>query len=133
MPVKKILETSLYVRDLDRSAEFYRELLQAEKIAGDQRFVALAIGGQNVLLLFKQQASDNAVATPGGIIPGHGAGGGAHVAFAIPAESMAEWQARLAERGIAIESHVTWPRGGHSLYFYDADRNLIELATPGLW
>ena len=32
-----------------------------------------------------------------------------------------------------MESEVTWPQGGRSLYFRDPDGLLVELATPGLW
>ncbi|MDF2970539.1 MAG: glyoxalase, partial [Microvirga sp.] len=39
----------------------------------------------------------------------------------------------LGERKIPIESRVTWPRGGTSLYFRDPDGHVLELATPGLW
>jgi catechol 2,3-dioxygenase-like lactoylglutathione lyase family enzyme len=46
---------------------------------------------------------------------------------------MAEWEGRLQERGIPIESRTTWSRGGTSLYFRDPDGHLLELATPGLW
>ena len=46
---------------------------------------------------------------------------------------MSAWERHLATRGIAIESRVTWPRGGTSLYFRDLDGHSIELATPGLW
>ena len=42
-------------------------------------------------------------------------------------------EARLAEAGIAVEAHTTWPRGGESIYFRDPDNHLVELATPGLW
>jgi catechol 2,3-dioxygenase-like lactoylglutathione lyase family enzyme len=35
--------------------------------------------------------------------------------------------------GIAIESRITWARGGTSLYFRDPDGHSLEVATPGLW
>jgi len=39
----------------------------------------------------------------------------------------------LREHGIAIESTITWPRGGTSIYFRDPDGHLLELVTPGIW
>jgi len=56
-----------------------------------------------------------------------------HLAFSIPAAALSAWEERLAEKGVAIESKVAWPRGGHSVYFRDPDRNLVELITPGCW
>ena len=51
----------------------------------------------------------------------------------ISAASLAEWEKRLAERQVAIETRTRWPRGGESLYFRDPDGHLLELATPGVW
>jgi catechol 2,3-dioxygenase-like lactoylglutathione lyase family enzyme len=55
------------------------------------------------------------------------------MAFSIAADALAEWEARLSEAGVAIESRVKWPRGGESIYFRDPDGHVLELATPGLW
>ncbi len=41
--------------------------------------------------------------------------------------------ARLEAAGVAIESEVTWPRGGRSLYIRDPAGNCVELASPKLW
>ena len=49
------------------------------------------------------------------------------------ADELAEWEARLAAHGIAIEGRTKWSRGGESIYFRDPDGHLLELATPGLW
>jgi catechol 2,3-dioxygenase-like lactoylglutathione lyase family enzyme len=70
---------------------------------------------------------------PGGIIPGHDGGGRLHVAFAVAAADLPAWREHLAAHGVAVESTVTWPRGGQSQYFRDPDGHLIELATPGIW
>ena len=86
-----------------------------------------------VLLLFSEGKSTEGEETPGGFIPPHDTHGTQHVAFAISADSLAEWQARLAEKGVAIESVVRPERGGTSAYFRDPDGHLIELATPGIW
>jgi len=118
-----LLESSLYVDDLARSARFYETVLGLELIASDaERLRAMGVAGRQVLLLFKKGAS-----------PDHDGDGRLHVAFAVSAASLAEWERWLAEYGVAIESRTTWPRGGQSLYFRDPDGHLLELATPGVW
>jgi len=55
------------------------------------------------------------------------------VAFAVGADAVDAWLARLAEHGVAVESRVRWQRGGESIYIRDPDGHSIELITPGLW
>jgi catechol 2,3-dioxygenase-like lactoylglutathione lyase family enzyme len=38
-----------------------------------------------------------------------------------------------ADKAVPVESEVSWPQGGRSLYFLDPDGMVVELATPGLW
>lgn len=68
-----------------------------------------------------------------GTIPPHDGAGRLHVAFAIAAADLPDWEARLEHNGIAIEGRTHWPRGGESIYFRDPDGHLLELATPGVW
>jgi catechol 2,3-dioxygenase-like lactoylglutathione lyase family enzyme len=118
-----LLESSLYVEDLARSVRFYETVLGLELLVSDgERLRAMGVAGRQVLLLFKKGAS-----------PDHDGDGRLHLAFAIPAASLAEWEQRLVERGVAIETRTRWPRGGQSLYFRDPDGHLLELATPGVW
>jgi catechol 2,3-dioxygenase-like lactoylglutathione lyase family enzyme len=128
-----LLETALYVADLDRSRDFYQRVFGFDALRQDHRFCALSAGGREVLLLFRLSASDQPSRTPGGTIPAHGGQGRLHLAFAIPADALAEWEARLARLHVAVESRVRASRGGTSLYFRDPDDHLVELATPGLW
>jgi len=128
-----IKETCLTVADLERSDRFYRELFDLPVLDGDTRFRAFNIADAQVLLLFARGQSGGPVRLPGGLIPPHEASGQSHVAFAISAGDLDAWKARLAQQGVAIESTVTWPRGGTSLYFRDPDGHLIELITPGVW
>ena len=128
-----ILETSLYVTELERAEGFYRHVFGFEPIHRDHRMVALRVAAQSVLLLFRRGATEAGSDTPGGHIPPHGGGGQLHLCFAIPKASLAEWEAHLAACGVEIESRVSWKLGGVSLYVRDPDGHSVELATPGLW
>jgi catechol 2,3-dioxygenase-like lactoylglutathione lyase family enzyme len=128
-----VIETSLYVDDLDRAARFYEDVLGLAVLTADQRFRAYDVGGRSVLLLFRRGATLETVKMPGGTIPPHDGHGPLHIAFAVPADDLADWEQRLAAHGVAIEGRTDWSRGGRSVYFRDPDGHLLELATPGLW
>ena len=131
--VERILETALYVADLDTSRAFYMSVIGCEPMLETPRLIALSVAGRSVLLLFQRGATEESLPTAGGTVPGHGAHGVQHVAFAIEAESLDAWLARLATAGVAVESRVEWERGGVSIYVRDPDGHSIELVTPGLW
>jgi catechol 2,3-dioxygenase-like lactoylglutathione lyase family enzyme len=131
--VNGILETALYVADLERSRAFYQRLMGFDCFLFDKRMCALGVPGRGVLLLFERHGSAAPSHTPVGTIPAHDGLGTLHLAFGIPAESLAAWEAHLGGLGIAIESRITWARGGTSLYFRDPDGHSLEVATPGLW
>jgi catechol 2,3-dioxygenase-like lactoylglutathione lyase family enzyme len=133
MDVTGILETALHVDDLERAIEFYQRLFGFEVMTRDNRFCAFNVAGHDVLLLFKRGESVVPMSVPGGVIPPHDSQGRLHFAFSIPAEDLPGWEQRFADLGIAIESTVDWPGGGHSIYFRDPDQHLLELATPGVW
>jgi catechol 2,3-dioxygenase-like lactoylglutathione lyase family enzyme len=128
-----VLETALYVSDVERAAAFYEQILSLPCIYADQRLRAYDVGGRGVLLLFRRGASLETVRMPGGTIPPHDGHGPVHIAFSISAAELPAWEERLAAAGIAIEGRTKWPRGGESVYFRDPDGHLLELATPGLW
>jgi len=129
----RILETALYVDDVPRAARFYADLFEIEPLFSDERLCAYDVGGKSVLLLFRRGGTLETVHLPGGTIPPHDGAGPIHIAFAVRAEEIGDWEKRLADRGIAVEGRTDWPRGGHSLYFRDPDGHLVELATPGIW
>jgi catechol 2,3-dioxygenase-like lactoylglutathione lyase family enzyme len=128
-----ILETSLYVDAFERACPFYEQVLGLNSIYRDARLCAYDVGGRGVLLLFLRGHSLEPSHLPGGTVPPHDGHGPIHMAFSIAANALADWEARLAEAGVAIESRVKWPRGGESIYFRDPDGHVLELATPGLW
>ena len=128
-----VLETALYVEDLDRSIRFYKDVFRLEVMEADDRFGALNVAGRQVLLLFRKGGTTTPIATPGGAIPPHDGDGHLHFAFSIPATELPGWEEWLQQQGVAVESKVCWPEGGVSLYLRDPDDHLVELATPGVW
>jgi catechol 2,3-dioxygenase-like lactoylglutathione lyase family enzyme len=122
-----ILESSLYVDDVARSARFYEKIFGFRVISEfGGRGCAMAAGERQVLLLFKKGGSRT------GSSP-HDGSGELHLAFAISAAELERWEAWLAENGIPVEDKTTWKAGGRSLYFRDPDRHLLEVARPGVW
>ena len=128
-----VIETGLYVDDLDRARSFYEEVLGLAALTSDSRFLAFDVGGRSVLLLFRRGSTLESLHLPGGTIPPHDGSGPIHTAFAISAAELAAWEKRLAEHNVAIEGRTDWPRGGKSVYFRDPDNHLLELVTPGVW
>jgi catechol 2,3-dioxygenase-like lactoylglutathione lyase family enzyme len=122
-----VLETCLYVDDMERSARFYRELFGFDVVDAGDRLIALRVTDRQLLLLFKKGASAQLPLTP------HDGDGHLHLAFAIPAAELGAWEEHLRRHGVAILERKVWDRGGTSLYFRDPDGHLLEVATPGVW
>lgn len=133
MQISGVIECGIYVNDVARSAEFYQRVLGLNVMVQDQRFGALNAGGNTVLLIFRKGASKDRVPFGGGYLPGHDGSGQTHFALGIPAEDYEPWRERLRANGVEIETEVTWPRGGRSMYFRDPDGHAAELVTPGCW
>jgi catechol 2,3-dioxygenase-like lactoylglutathione lyase family enzyme len=128
-----VLESALYVDDLDRATAFYDDLFGFPHLFANESLVALDVSGRSVLLLFKRGASAVEQRIPGGVIPPHDGQGPLHMAFSIAVDSLSDWERRLAAKGVVVEGRMRWPRGGVSLYFRDPDRHLLELVTPKVW
>ncbi len=131
--VRRVLETALYVEDLDRAVEFYERVIGLSALSKGDRLAAMDAGEGTVLLLFLRGATASGVSFEGGRIPPHDGAGPAHFAFAIASVELDSWRGHLATEGVEIESEVSWARGGKSIYFRDPDGHSVELATPGIW
>jgi catechol 2,3-dioxygenase-like lactoylglutathione lyase family enzyme len=128
----RVLESALYVDDLDRATAFFREVIGlVPMVEAPGRLVAMNAGGSTVLLLFHRGSTTAGLQSAGGWIPPHDGAGPVHMAFAI--EDASAWETHLAAHAVAIESRVQWERGGTSLYLRDPDGHSIELATRGTW
>ena len=110
-----VIETALYVDDLDRARAFYERVLGLEPLTADSRFLAYDVGGRSVLLLFLRGSTPEPLQLPGGTIPPHDGSGPIHMAFAIAAAELPAWEKSLREHDVAIEGRTVWPRGGKSI------------------
>lgn len=129
MNIQAIVETAVYVDDLDAAEDFYHRILGLRVIGREEgRHVFFQVGPAGVLLAFLADAT-----LKGDHLPPHGARGPGHFALGIATDELDAWRQRLRDRGVAIEKEVAWPRGGKSLYFRDPAGNSVELITPGVW
>ncbi len=124
-----IIETALYVKDMERSVEFYQRVFDFATLHASERLTALRIAPGQVLLIMKQGASAEPSVMSFGMIPPSDGAGQQHVAFGVRPEQLDTWRERLVEQGVEIESALDWPEGGQSLYFRDPDRHCIEVKT----
>jgi len=127
--INAIIETAIYVDDLQTAEAFYGTILGL-RVMGQEpgRRVFFQVGASSVLLAFIADAT-----LKGDRLPSHGAKGLGHFALGINADELDDWRHRLQESGVVIEQEVEWPRGGKSVYFRDPAGNSVELVKPGVW
>ena len=140
MQPSAILESALYVTDLDEAEAFYRDKLGLSVIAKAPSRHVFFRCGQGVLLLFVAEATKTPPPADARLpVPPHGMSGQGHLCFAATAREIAAWKVRLESRGIAVEADFRWPpgkgqeKGGRSIYFRDPSGNSIEFAEPRIW
>jgi catechol 2,3-dioxygenase-like lactoylglutathione lyase family enzyme len=127
-PLDRVLETILYVDDLEAAERFYGGPLGLALDSRKEGLFAFFRIGDAMLLLFEPGASRRSRG-----VPAHGAAGPGHACFAVAEGELGAWKARLEAAGIAIEHEQEWPRGGRSFYFRDPAGNSLEIATPRIW
>jgi catechol 2,3-dioxygenase-like lactoylglutathione lyase family enzyme len=128
-----VLETALYVADLDIAERFYAGTLGLERVVRVEGRHVFFRCGRGMLLLFVAGETSKPPGNPAMPVPPHGATGPGHVCFRVGAEYMTEWRRQLEDKGVAIEADFRWPNGARSVYFRDPDGNSLEIAEPKLW
>lgn len=123
-----VLETCLYVDDLDAAQHFYEQILGLELFSRVDGRHAFFKCGSGMLLLFKPEASRQ-----GNDLPGHGTHGPGHCCLRIAEETYLTWKVYLQAHHVPIIAEQDWPRGGRSMYFHDPSGNVLELAPARIW
>jgi catechol 2,3-dioxygenase-like lactoylglutathione lyase family enzyme len=127
-PLDRVLETILYVDDLEAAERFYGGPLGLALDSRKEGLFAFFRIGDAMLLLFEPGASRRSRG-----VPAHGAEGPGHACFAVAEDELDGWKGRLEAAGVAIEHERDWPRGGRSFYFRDPAGNSLEIATSRIW
>lgn len=128
MTINYVLETCIYVTDLDVARDFYKDVLGLEFLGQFENRHAFFRCNSQVILLFN--ANETRKATD---VPAHGMTGEGHVAFAIKNDEIEDWKQRLIQHGVEIEQVKQWDDRGYSVYFRDPSGNSLEVATPRIW
>ncbi|WP_054309183.1 VOC family protein [Mesorhizobium sp. 1M-11] len=129
-----ILESALYVTDLETAEAFYADIIGLERIGKVEGRHVFFRCGQGVLLLFNAEATRHPPAADARLpVPPHGAMGHGHLCFSASAEEQDRWKAHLSAHGVAIEAEFEWPQGGRSIYLRDPSGNSLEFAEPKIW
>ena len=129
-----ILESALYVTDLETAEVFYADVIGLERIGKVEGRHVFFRCGQGVLLLFNAEATRHPPAPDARLpVPPHGAAGQGHLCFSASAEDLERWKTHLSAHGVAIEAEFEWPQGGRSIYLRDPSGNSLEFAEPKIW
>ncbi|MGE5415439.1 MAG: FosX/FosE/FosI family fosfomycin resistance hydrolase [Acidobacteriota bacterium] len=123
--IEGISHLTFIVKDLERSAQFFKAIFNAEEIydSGENTFSLskekyLSMGGLWICIMEGESLSERTYN---------------HIAFKIPDEELGMYEARIKALGLEIRPSRPRVEGeGQSLYFYDYDNHLFELHTGTL-
>jgi len=124
----RILETTLYVKNLPAAEKFYSDVLGLPLLGRRKGRHLFYWVGKDLLLLFYAPKTLQDKPTP------HGAKGPGHLAFEASRKDCERWKKYLAKRKVKIREEVVWKKPNYrSIYFHDPSGNVLEIATPGIW
>ena len=115
-----VLHFTIPVKDLDRSENFYKEILGMQRVRRNDHMVFMQAGEDNFVLTYSENPID----------PNRESKHDIHSAFRVTPEEYDRAKHFLAEKGIAIIKEEDRRKGtfqGRSAYFHDPDRNVIEI------
>ena len=128
MNILSIKETCIYVKDLDRTRNFYVNALGLPLISIVKDRHVFFKAGSSVLLCFIVDETKK-----GSELPPHGAQGTMHFAFEVTKTDYDAALEQIKEAGIEILHEHQWKKQLRSFYFHDPDMHLVEIIEQGLW
>lgn len=123
--IEGLSHITFIVKNLERSAEFFKTVLLAEEIySSDEKEYSISkerfflVGGVWIAIMEGDSLADTTYN---------------HVAFKISQDDMQDYQDRIRNFGLRIQKGRSRVRGeAESIYFYDDDNHLFELHSGTL-
>lgn len=128
MNILSIKETCIYVKDLERTKDFYLGKLGLPLISLVKNRHVFFRAGNSVLLCFIAEETEKEKE-----LPPHGAAGVIHFALEVSREEYPSALLQIKSSGIDILHEHSWKNNLHSFYFHDPDGHLVEIIEQGLW
>src|SRR5258707_11778791 len=103
-----LVETALFVEDLPRACDFYKQVLGLSKLKASDTGCVFRVGDQRYLLIISRRAAHTPNKTASGdvlppcALPQHDGRGPGHIAFGISADAAESWRARLAKYNVDL-------------------------------
>lgn len=129
MNILHIKESSLYVKDLQQTEDFYSGKLGLKVLGKVEGHHVFFKAGSSVLLCFIASSTNSGYMR----IPPHGASGQIHFAFEVNSEDYEPAKEEISQKGILIIHEQEWKKNARSFYFRDPDGHLVEVAQKGIW
>lgn len=122
-----ISELALWVSDVRRATEFYRDVLGFEVESIDQGRNAFLRSGDFLLVLFNPRDPGTQLASE--YLSRHGAPRGDvyHVAFKVEPTELHMFAEQVRGHGVEVRGPVEFSTGRRSYFVEDPDEHLIEL------
>jgi catechol 2,3-dioxygenase-like lactoylglutathione lyase family enzyme len=128
MNILSIKETCIYVKDLQRTRDFYTKKLGLPLISLVENRHVFFRAGNSVLLCFIARQTEKETE-----LPPHGASGSVHFALEVSREEYPLALSAIKNAGVEILHEHSWKNHLRSFYFHDPDQNLVEIIEQGLW
>lgn len=131
--ISGVLETVLYVPNLNAAEIFYGSIIGLEKeVRVGNRHVFFRCG-DSMLLIFNPEETVKPPTDLKMPVPPHGGHGEGHVCFRVPGDKLDAIKDMLEDNDVYIEADFLWPNGARSIYIRDPAGNSVEFAEPRLW
>ena len=125
--IQSISELALWVKDLDRALEFYRDHLGFEVVEIDPGHNVFLKSGDFLLVLFSHEDPGTKLGREYLARTGGPRGEVYHAAFRVDPAELDEFAAVLRDKGVDVKGPINFDTGRRSYFLEDPDEHYLEL------